>query len=73
MIINAKFRSKCLICGTQVNRGDRVEWTRGAKGVKHLECIDTAAAGNRDRCVYEIDPGEIAADRFCQEGGYNEY
>jgi hypothetical protein len=37
MTISAKFQGKCTACGGIVNIGDRVMWTRGVKGVSHLD------------------------------------
>lgn len=37
-IINAKFASRCLTCGNQIQAGERVSWIRGRKGVDHAAC-----------------------------------
>lgn len=39
MTIVAKFPGKCLVCGTSVAAGERVEWTKG-EGVKHERCAN---------------------------------
>jgi hypothetical protein len=38
MIITSKYDSTCRDCKAPVYRGDRVNWTRGVKGVECLDC-----------------------------------
>jgi hypothetical protein len=38
MVITAKFQTKCTACEGRIFKGDRINWTRGVKGVSHTNC-----------------------------------
>jgi SWI/SNF-related matrix-associated actin-dependent regulator 1 of chromatin subfamily A len=40
VIITSKYRSKCKACGEDILAGERVEWTKGEKGVAHAKCSE---------------------------------
>ena len=44
MTISAKFASVCTSCRGRVAVGDRVEWQRGERGVRHTACAGPAQA-----------------------------
>jgi hypothetical protein len=37
MLINLKYRGKCIICGKEITSG-RALWSRARKSIKHLDC-----------------------------------
>ena len=46
MLIEAKWRSKCIWCGYRVEIGDIVEWRPGRKGIAHRSCADEAVVAD---------------------------
>jgi hypothetical protein len=38
VIITAKYKSKCSVCGGVVLPGDAIRWAKGKKAVEHQEC-----------------------------------
>lgn len=47
MIITAKFASACTSCHQPVSIGDRVDWTKGVRGVKHATCGNSHSVSAR--------------------------
>lgn len=43
MVILAKFKGKCRVCGCTILRGDQIEWSR-AEGAAHVKCTPAGAA-----------------------------
>lgn len=37
MLINLKFRGKCIVCGKEITSG-RAFWSKTTKSIKHLDC-----------------------------------
>jgi hypothetical protein len=42
MLINLKYRGKCIVCGKEITSG-RALWSRARKSIKHLDCAVSAA------------------------------
>jgi hypothetical protein len=59
MTITAKFASKCDVCGSTINVGDRIEWVRGLRTVSHTVCPSEKPEGNR---YYDANGVEQDAD-----------
>lgn len=40
MLITSKYNGTCTACGKTITAGDRVEWIKGIRGVKHAACSE---------------------------------
>ena len=38
MLITSKYDAQCRDCGANISRGDRVDWIRGRRGVRCMDC-----------------------------------
>lgn len=67
MTIQAKFPSKCRICGKAIQKGELIEWHRGSRAA-HFDCYrhpENSSQPRPDRdSAFVRDPGEDAADRW---------
>lgn len=83
MTITAKFKSTCKHCGTDIRKGDTIEWRKG-EGAWHVNCApsgDSRAdreyyAGRADAQRYLDEKkiyGEELAERFAAEDEWNRY
>lgn len=61
MTIVAKFPSQCSACGKRINRGEKIEWTKGRRDVRHTDCRHAGQTTN-DR-----DPGLVDLDRMYED------
>jgi SWI/SNF-related matrix-associated actin-dependent regulator of chromatin subfamily A-like protein 1 len=44
MLITSKYDGKCTACNGRIRAGERVEWLKGIKGVKHAACSEEGRA-----------------------------
>ena len=66
MVITSKYYGKCKVCGSKINKGERINWERG-QGASHLDC-------NIDDPMKGYHPNEskgLTMSRFDKYGVYN--
>lgn len=69
-VLTAKYPGKCACCGGDIKAGEIVEWIGATRQLFHFK----GSSGDSSACYgvlrakrdhrYNVDPGELAADRW---------